>query len=296
MKILVLGATGMLGHMACRVLSVDHDVSAVFRSSSANCCGITNVIPAEACFPNTDCTGDLGQLALLLDTLAPDVVLNALGIVKQRAEATDPIESIRINALFPHQLARVCDMHDARLIQISTDCVFSGVRGAYEESDTPDPVDLYGRSKLLGEVLGDRHLTIRTSIIGPQPNGNTGLVAWLCSQRKGKIEGYVNAVFSGLTTHALCETINCVLQRSQFLSGLYHVASPAISKFELLDRLNKALNLDIEIIRNTSFSCDRSLDDSLFRETTGIMKPSWTDMIDQLTSDLFCNEYTDKRA
>ncbi|HLG48269.1 MAG TPA: sugar nucleotide-binding protein [Reyranella sp.] len=173
----------------------------------------------------------------------------------------------------------------ARLIHISTDCVFSGRRGGYRESDTPDPVDLYGLSKLLGEVGTPPHLTLRTSFIGPQLSGREGLLAWFLAQR-GTIKGYGKAIFSGLTTCALARVIERVIDGPLPLSGLYHVAASPISKYALLCDIERRLQRGITIERDDSFECDRSLDGHRFANASGISVPGWDEMLDGLCSTL----------
>lgn len=212
---------------------------------------------------------DFDGVARLLDRLQPDAVINCVGVVKQLAAAHDPIASITINSLFPHVVARSA----RRLIQISTDCVFSGARGHYRESDNPDPVDLYGRSKLLGEV-GAPHLTLRTSIVGRELGTSHGLLEWLLSNRGRRVKGYTRALFSGLNTNTLARILCDVIESHRGLEGLYHVASEAISKYDLLVLLNEAFQAGISIEPDDSLVLDRTLDGSRFP----IAIPSWREM------------------
>ena len=192
---------------------------------------------------------------------------------------------MRVNAQFPPLLARLCGDRGCRLIHISTDCVFSGLRGGYSEDDGPDPMDLYGRSKLLGEVTGEGCLTLRTSMIGRELSGYTGLLEWLISRRGGRVSGFRNAVFSGLATAALSRVIAAVVSDHGDLEGLFHVAGEPISKLELLDRVNRALGLGIGVEPVDEPRLDRSLDGSRFAAATGIAVPSWDSMIAGLATD-----------
>ena len=282
-RILVLGGSGMLGHALLRVLGDRFEVFATVRDA--------------AVWRGHQLLGDPGRVlggteaeapesaAEPLGLLRPDAVINCIGIVKQREAAIDPVASIQVNALFPHQLARQCAELGCRLIHISTDCVFSGRRGRYSEDDEPDPVDLYGRTKLLGEVVGPGCLTLRTSMIGRELAGEAGLLEWLVSRRGRRVDGYRNAIFSGLTTAALADVIAALVSDHGPLEGLFHVASEPISKLDLLDRLNRALDLGIEIDPADEPRCDRSLDGSRFAAATGIVVPSWASMIDGLAAD-----------
>jgi len=284
MRVLILGVTGMLGHVACRILSDPFEVHAACRSradwEAAARAGAGRCI-VHAGFEALDDAAVIG----LVKSVRPDVVLNCVGVVKQRPEAGDARLSIRINALLPHVIAAACGEVGAKVIQVSTDCVFSGRRGRYTEDDTPDPEDLYGRSKLLGEVVSEPHLTIRTSIIGRQLRDRTGLLEWFRSQRGSTVRGFTRAIFSGLTTAALSDAIVQVLQRHSGLWGLYHVAAVPISKDELLRRINARLGLDVRIEPEETFACDRSLDATRFLHDTGILIPGYDAMIERLAEE-----------
>lgn len=231
---------------------------------------------------------DFETVTRALESVRPDVVVNCVGIVKQLDAAHDAIPSITVNALFPHRLAAVCAQVDARLIHLSTDCVFSGSTGNYSETDQPDATDLYGLSKLLGEAKGANCLTVRTSMIGRELEGAHGLLEWFLSNVSnsgGSVRGFRHAIFSGFTTQALAEVIALIVSDHPELNGLRHVSAEPINKFELLSLINHAYKLDIKITPDENFRCDRSLDSSLFRRETGIKIPSWNQMIAQLAAD-----------
>jgi dTDP-4-dehydrorhamnose reductase len=215
----------------------------------------------------------------------PTVVVNCVGIVKQLKAAGDPVPSISINSLFPHRLATLASAAGARIIHISTDCVFRGDRGHYSERDTPDASDLYGRTKLLGEVSGPRCLTLRTSIIGRELSATTGLLEWFLAQRTGRAKGYTHARFSGVTTHALADVLADIIERHPGLAGVYHVASRPISKYDLLKKLNDAYNAGVDIDASDDVHIDRTLDGSAFQKATGLTIRSWDEMIGQMASD-----------
>jgi len=284
MKILVLGATGMLGHMACRIFSRRHEVYACTRQSLPDRHPLLQFLPAERCLVG----GDLNIPSAVpgcIKTVRANIVINCIGVIKQKYEATDPIRCIGLNSLLPHLLARACDEYGGRLIQMSTDCVFSGRHGHYTEEDIPDPVDLYGRSKLLGEMSEPPHLTIRTSIIGRQLRGEDSLLEWLISQRGRHINGFSRAIYTGMTTQALCELLMTVMEKHEDLNGVYHLASDPIDKYHLLSKLNERLQLAISITNDPGFVCDRSLDGSRFTAVTGLHVPSWDEMIEKLAED-----------
>ncbi len=229
-RVLIFGGNGMLGHRLCCLLSERMDLWATFREA-----------PATYEFLHVDrrvdhvSVEDKERVKDVLDTVKPEAVVNAVGIVKQRDEAKQAVPSVSINALFPHQLADLCAERGIRVIQVSTDCVFSGIRGNYTELDNPDPVDLYGRSKLLGELNRPGTLTLRSSIVGWQLNTFSSLLSWFALQRGKHIKGYRKAIYSGFSTTVLAQLIGDILLTRPDLSGLYQVASSPISKYDLLD-------------------------------------------------------------
>ena len=221
----------MLGHKLSQTLAGRCETYATFREVPAalESFGIYDRVQALASVE----ASDLDSVARGLSETQPDVVINCIGIVKQDAAAHDPIQSISVNALFPHRLAQLCRAAGARLLHLSTDCVFSGRQGNYSELDKPDADDLYGRTKLLGEVAGENCLTLRTSMIGRELHGSHGLVEWFLSQRGTTVNGFKRAVFSGFTTEALAVIIGEILVRHPELFGVWHVASEPINKFDL---------------------------------------------------------------
>jgi dTDP-4-dehydrorhamnose reductase len=291
LKVLVFGASGMLGHKVCQTMARTCEVFATIRSDEPSKF-LTSILPGVQIVPGVYVERS-EQVSTLLKQLRPDVVINCVGIVKQLAEAEDHISSITINALFPHLLAGECQRVGARLISLSTDCIFSGRKGMYSESDSPDPVDLYGRTKHLGEVSAPNTLTIRTSMIGRQLTGEHGLVEWFLTQPNSKINGYKKAVFSGLTTNALAEVICQVVLHHPELHGVLQLAAEPISKFDLLNLIKAAYKVDVQIDADTDFSCNRSLNGAKFLQLTGIAVPCWTDMITQMHSDP--TPYKDRR-
>jgi dTDP-4-dehydrorhamnose reductase len=281
-RILVVGASGMLGHEAVRVLAPDFEVWGACRHPEL----LPDLgVPAERMLGGLDLT-DMGTASSLVESVRPDLVVNAAGIVKQRADAKAAVPSITVNSLWPHVLAEACERQGARMVHVSTDCVFSGSRGMYTEDDVPDAFDLYGRSKLLGEVADrDNTVTLRTSIIGWQLGAPTGLVAWFGEHRHEALKGYTRAVFSGLTTRALTEVVRDVVMPDASLSGLWQVSVEPIDKFTLLTTLAGKLGWDVDITPVDEPAIDRSLDSTRFRERTGWTPPSWDEMLTRLAEE-----------
>jgi dTDP-4-dehydrorhamnose reductase len=281
-RALVLGSSGMLGHKLLQVLSQRFEAYGTTRAPepilervAPQALGVLDGVSAE----------ELNSVNDAFAATRPHVAINCIGIVKQLDEAKNPIASITVNSLFPHQLAEICRKHGARLVHVSTDCVFSGRQGGYSEDDTPDPVDLYGRSKLLGESGEDPTLTIRTSIVGRELHGAHGLVEWFLAQGGGSVRGFRRAVFSGWSTEALAHALAEIVERHPELTGLWHVAAEPIAKYDLLCLLRDAFDLNVSIEPDNDFECDRSLDGSRFAAETGISAPAWPEMIERLRED-----------
>jgi dTDP-4-dehydrorhamnose reductase len=228
---------------------------------------------------------DSASLARSFAQARPDVVVNCIGITKQHPLASDPIASITVNSLFPHRAAQLARDSGARLIHVSTDCVFSGRQGNYSEDDPPDPADSYGCSKLLGEVRDENCLTIRTSMIGRELRGSRGLLEWFLAGRGGNVPGFARAIFSGLTTQTLSDVMVSLIAEHPKLTGLWNLGAAPISKFDLLTLVKQTYQLAIDIERDESFVCDRSLNSERFHAATGIEIPFWTDMIERMRAD-----------
>ena len=275
MKVLVLGGGGMLGHKMFQVLGRRFETSCTLRHALD--------IPL---FANNTIVGvDALRCRPLLEARRPDVVVNCVGIIKQREESRSPVSCIEVNALFPHLLADWVATWGGRLIHFSTDCVFSGSRGSYVEDDPPDALDLYGRTKTLGEVTARNALTLRTSFIGRELANDRSLVEWFLAERGRKIEGYSRAIYAGLTTEHLAEIVTDILTGHPTLHGLLHVSSKPITKFELLCGLRDAFGIDVEIEPNDEVAYDRSLVGTRFTDATGIQVRSWPDMLQRLATD-----------
>lgn len=285
-RTLLLGGSGMLGHKILQRLRA--------RCPEAMCT-IQGQVDQEplARIPmyhdgntieNVDVT-DSAALNALLRRLRPDVVVNCVGIIKQRDAAHAYIPSIIVNSLLPHQLAETCVAWGGRLIHFSTDCVFSGRRGMYREADVSDAEDLYGKTKFLGETLETNALTLRTSIIGRELMNHRSLLDWFLSNQGGAVRGYRKSIYSGVTTNHLAEVVVNVIDRFPGLSGVYQVASQPISKYDLLHLIRDAYSLDLRIEAVDGEDVNRSMDGSRFGTAVGYSPPSWRDLVAELAGD-----------
>jgi len=226
---------------------------------------------------NIDVT-NFDDLIKIFYTIKPSVVINCIGLTKHKEDPNNVIETIQLNSLFPHQLYQLCNLFDARLIHISTDCVFSGKKGMYRENDQTDAIDIYGKSKALGELINNNSVTLRTSTIGHEINSNYGLLNWFLSQ-EGSCKGFSKAIFSGLPTVVFAEIVHDYVLDNKSLTGLYHVAASPINKYDLLMLISKIYKKNINIELDGSFLMDRSLDYSKFHLATGYKAPNWEFLI-----------------
>ena len=279
-RILILGASGMLGSTLFRYLSAQDHCEVVGTLRSNICSDYYNSKEKLQLITGVD-VENLDILEKLFLEFRPDVVINCVGLVKQLDIANDPLIVLPINSILPHRLAKFAKLIEARLIHISTDCVFSGDRGGYEENDFADARDLYGRSKFIGEVAYAHTITLRTSIIGHEINKKIALINWFLSQ-KGPIFGYKNAIFSGLPTVEVASIIlNYVLPKPN-LSGVYHLASSPINKYDLLKLVASEYKKDIQIIPDDTVKINRSLNAEKFNSQTGYKPPSWPILIKKM--------------
>ena len=277
MKVLVLGASGMLGNAMIRVMSerADWQVFGTVRSKGSKRFFSAEI--AERLLSGVD-VEQYDSLVRVFNTVRPDVVINCIGLIKQLAVAEDPLQAIPINSLLPHRLARLCELIGARLVHMSTDCVFAGDKGNYRESDPSDAPDLYGKSKFLGEVAYPHSVTVRTSIIGRELQSAHGLVEWFLSQQ-GACKGFRRVIFSGLPTVVLAQIIRDVVIPRPGLFGVYHVAAGSISKYDLLKLIADVYGKAIEVIPDDKIVIDRSLNADKFNQETGYSAPDWLDLI-----------------
>jgi dTDP-4-dehydrorhamnose reductase len=284
MRILILGGDGMLGHQLLRHFEDRFDTRVTLRQDLGSYARY-GLFHAGNSYAGID-VRYTEPLIEAVSSFRPQAVVNAVGIVKQQAMAKESIPSLEINALMPHRLALVCRLLGARLVHMSTDCVFTGNKGRYTEDDISDASDLYGRSKFLGEVRDEGCITLRSSIIGLELARKTSLIEWYLAQR-GRISGFDRAIYTGFSTAEMARAVERILVQHADLSGVWHVASAPISKYALLKMLNQKLGrTDLSIDRDDTFVCDRSLDARRFNLQTGYVPPSWDAMLDELAQQI----------
>ena len=277
MNVLILGASGMLGNAVVRVLSENSHLSVFGTVRAESSKFFFNESIAKRLLSGIDVEQQVSLMQAFIHT-RPDVVINCVGLIKKVSDVSDPLQAIPINSLLPHRLANLCELTGARLIHISTDCVFNGDKGGYTESDSSDAKNLYGISKYLGEVSNPNTITLRTSIIGHELQGAHSLVDWFLSQ-ESNCNGYTRAIFSGLPTVVLAQLIRDVVIPEEMLSGVYHVAAKPINKYELLKLIAEVYGKSIQITPDDSLVIDRSLNAAKFRAATGYVAPEWSALI-----------------
>ena len=280
MKILILGGSGMLGHRLRINLRKDHETWVTVRGNGSEIPDIRE-FPRQYIRPMVDAL-NFDQIIRAMASIQPDLVINCIGLIKQQGHlARDPLFSISLNAMLPHRISMTCRTAKIRMIHISTDCVFSGKKGNYLESDQSDAEDLYGRTKFLGEVAYPHCITLRSSIIGRELKNHLGLIDWFLAQT-GTIHGYKRAIYSGFTTDEFSRIIRDYVIPNSSLSGVYHISSNPISKYDLLQLTKQAYQKEIEILPDEEFFCDRSMDSTRFRQITGYQPPLWNDMVEEM--------------
>ncbi|ELI1840798.1 SDR family oxidoreductase [Vibrio fluvialis] len=282
MKIIVIGATGMLGYSIFSNLSESPDLEVFGTVRSLE--GLDKYFPTFDKLINNVDVRDFKTLENALDRVTPNVVINCIGLIKQHEVSKQHVEAIEINALLPHKIAQLCDSIGAKLIHFSTDCVFDGKVGNYLENDLPTATDLYGRSKCLGEVDYGNHVTLRTSIIGHELRSSVSLVDWFLSQ-SGPVKGFSKAVFSGLPTAYIAKVLEEYVLPNKSLSGLYQLSVEPIDKYSLISMISKIYGKEISIEKFDDFIIDRSLSSDKFRRATGFTPPSWDYLIKFMFDD-----------
>ncbi|WP_223519100.1 dTDP-4-dehydrorhamnose reductase family protein [Pseudomonas sp. GL-B-19] len=284
MRVLVLGATGMLGNAVFKVLSSSSALSVIGTVRNAKAIDSFDSKVKGNLISGVDVL-DQDSLVDVFERSKPDVVINCIGLIKQLSSAKDPLSVLPINAMLPHRLAKLCALVGSRLVHISTDCVFSGRKGMYKENDVSDAEDLYGKSKYIGEIVDQSHVvTLRTSIIGHELNSQSSLIDWFLSQ-SGSVKGFSKAVFSGLPTVELARVILDFVIPQPALQGLYHVSAEPIDKLTLLRHVAKTYQKEISIVPDEQLQIDRSLDSSRFRTATGYAPPQWPDLIEAMRAN-----------
>jgi dTDP-4-dehydrorhamnose reductase len=279
-RILVIGASGMLGHAIFRLFSGSSQFEAYGSVRTSVSRSLLPIELQHRIVENVDVENP-HAIAGLFAQVRPDVVVNCVGVIKQSKMAVDPLAMLSLNAMLPHRIAQMCRVAGARLVHISTDCVFSGAKGNYAETDMPDALDYYGRSKYLGEVDYPHAITLRTSIIGRELFGGQSLIEWFLAQQSA-VKGYTRAIFSGIPTVELARIIRDHVLPHPELHGIYHVSADPISKHDLLLLVARRYDKNIEISPDDQTVIDRSLDSSRFRRAVGYKSQPWPELVSRM--------------
>jgi len=281
-RILIHGITGLIGNSLFRTLSANssYQVYGTCRNSVDK--KLFTDLQKINIFPNIDAL-NFQAIENLFANIKPNVIINCIGITKHLPQLNNYEITILINAVLPHKLANLSDNIEAKLIHLSTDCVFSGQKGNYSETDIPDAVDFYGRSKILGEVIYKNHLTLRISTIGHEIKASYGLLNWFLSQNRS-CKGYSRAIFSGLPTVFFAKVLSDFVLPKKDLRGLYHISAKPIDKFSLLKLIAHEYKKTIKIVSDDSFIINRALDGKKFSDETGFVCPDWPELIKIMAS------------
>lgn len=293
MKILILGANGMLGHsLFSNLLTYNHDVFGTIRAKN----NLFLKSFGERIFYNVDFNdNNLKKIDNIIQKTSPDYVINCIGIIKQKKQSMlNMDQNIYINSYLPHLLSNLAEKNNSKFIHFSTDCVFSGIQGAYVESDVPDARDSYGLTKYLGEINNKHSITLRTSIIGHELNTNLSLVDWFLSEKNDEVTGFCNAIFSGLPTCYVAKILNKYILGSN-LHGLYHLSVDPIDKYSLLSLVAKIYNKKINIRKDYSFEIDRSLSSKKLTTDSGYNYENWEELIKLMHQDKYSNLIYDSK-
>lgn len=273
-KVLVLGSTGLIGHQVYNYLK------------STNEYELSNISYRKKLQDDTILVNmrDEKRFLDMITEISPNIIINCIGILIKGSNE-DQENAVFINAYMPHRLMRLADEINAKLIHISTDCVFSGdKKEAYIETDKKDGKDIYAKTKGLGEVINERHLTLRTSVVGPElKSDGEELFHWFMTQ-SGTINGFTKAIWSGITTFELAKAVKWAIDNKT--TGLYHLSNnKTINKNELLQLFKKYTKKDIEIIAIDGRDVDKSFVDT--RQEINYEIPSYDDMVKKMISEMF---------
>ena len=274
----------MIGHKVAQVLEINNEVIGTSRKTISP----TDLGINKATILNKDFIVD--ESLDFMSDIMPDVIINCVGITIRRINETNNNHLSFINSTLPKLINDWSIENSKKMIHMSTDCVFSGKNGYYLDDDKPDAADSYGSSKSRGEINNNKTLTLRSSMVGREIYNHTELFEWLIKNKNGKIEGYDNVIYSGITTIRMAKIIDFILNKNLNLSGIYNIGSIPISKYELLKMLNKAFNLEIDIRKITQIKSNKVLISKKFTEITGLKTPNWNDLISEFKED--CETYS----
>jgi dTDP-4-dehydrorhamnose reductase len=280
MKILVLGGSGMWGHQVFLKLSEYFGNSQVACTLKKNRSHYDRIqfFQNKTVFDGLDFR-NFDVVYNLLGQYKPSWVINCVGLTPRKYDPKDEAHYFSINADLPHKLNNWCEINHSKLIHFSTDCVFTGKKGEYTESDIPDATDIYGKTKALGEVRSKSALTYRLSKIGREIEGKTEILEWALSQKGREINGFSKAIYSGVTTNFMAAELIRIIEKYPDLSGLFQVAGPKINKFELLKIINQVYECRLTIHEKIDYAVDKSLNCELYKQTTGFNQKDWLNMI-----------------
>lgn len=283
--VLILGVSGLIGHKLYEKLTARFEtVSGTFHGTRDRF-DHYNLFKTGELIENVEAA----DIEATLNTIAlvnPDVILNCAGITKRRPEVKTPIQAITVNALFPHRLAQWAHENKKRVIHFSTDCVFDGATGNYDEESITTAQDAYGQTKALGELRYDHSLTIRSSFIGQELDIHSELLDWFLQQRGKTIKGFTQALYTGVSTIEMARVVGDIIENHTRLSGLYQLSVPEpISKYDLLCLARDAFNMDVEIIPDSSFEIKPTLNGDALRSKLGLTLPDWPEMMAGLAAE-----------
>ena len=284
-RILILGASGLIGHKLFERLSDRFGAVYGTLHRTRDCFSETGLFETDRIIDSV-VVHDFDKLRGVMHSVRPDVVLNCVGITKRRPEVQIPLEAITVNALLPHRLADWGQKNNARVIHFSTDCVFDGALGDYDEQSHTTATDEYGQTKALGEIRYDHSLTIRSSFIGRELDVFSELLEWFLQQNGKTIKGFTNALYTGVSTIVMSQVVGDIIESHPDINGLHQLSSPeAISKFDLLCLARDAFKMDVEIVPESDFVCKASLNGELLRNKMNLKVPSWQEMLAELASE-----------
>lgn len=284
MKVIVLGASGLIGHKLFEKLSLRFETYGTLRLKVEEY--DNDFFKDYDNFVDQIDVHNFNNLIKNLNRINPDVILNCVGITKRKNEINLPLESIYVNSIFPHKLLSWAISNKKRLIHFSTDCVFNGKEGNYSELSLTNSEDNYGRTKALGEVNSKNGLTIRSSFIGRELFTNSELLEWFLSEKKESIKGFKNALYSGVSTNFLAKTVGDIIEFFPELHGLRQLSvKNPISKYDLLMIAKDKFNKSVDIIVDKKFKIDASLNGDLLRKEISYGNPNWNDMMEELSAD-----------
>lgn len=286
MKVIVLGGAGMLGHQVwqkCLEVFGPHQVACTLHKSRTHYTQF-GIFENGHVFDEIDLQ-DFSNAEKVLQKFSPDYIVNAVGITLRKKELHDLALTYNLNGMLPHRLALWGHQHKARVIHLSTDCVFDGAQGHYSEMSVPTAKDHYGKSKFLGEIRYDNALTLRFSAIGRELEGKTELLEWFLSQKNQKVKGFAKAMYSGLSTNVVAEEVVKRISAKTKLHGLYQMAGESVSKYELLKMINEIFHVNAEIEAFDQYVADKTLSSELYSAATGFVRPHWKKMLTEVAAD-----------